>query len=447
MEASIIDSQREYFILKKEKIESEIQSINSFIERKIQLIVQLKGIRIQTEKEISDLNEEPKIEAKKDLSLIDRIFRKKVVKMTPEEYADILHQRSVKLDELESKETKLDQEITEAEKDLENLQKRKKELEVLLQDNDVILKRFEEKDITLNDLVILNPNLCNDAKFMKELIKDNFLSIKYDKSNDKSLYVNFLNIIISSMDSINDGTNYEYDKGLINSIIKELTNPTTPSEDKYTIPVKYLFEEIRRVMSSYEKLDEDSIRDIVFSLTSVLDRYETLNNKLPKEYGEEMERLWEDDSIRIGIHATSNPDIIDTIFKKGLRCSQQQKGYLDLKFTSIVQGFGLSFFQLLDYNTLVGDRYIVFALPVSCFDEENPTPIWGSHNSEVTGDEYVLPEYMLGVVPPIPLNEAQDGLDYSKRMFIHKTVKEHESYEYYHQNGVDYTQNNNRFFY
>ena len=47
MKDNIIDSQKEFFISRKEKIESEIQNINLLIERKIQLIEQLKEIEYE----------------------------------------------------------------------------------------------------------------------------------------------------------------------------------------------------------------------------------------------------------------------------------------------------------------------------------------------------------------------------------------------------------------
>ena len=68
-----------------------------------------------------------------------------------------------------------------------------------------------------------------------------------------------------------------------------------------------------------------------------------------------MQELWEDKTIRLGVHGLreggyqpeNQNDTVRKIFKEGLRTSQQQKGTTDLKFTTLVQGNNTEF-ELLD---------------------------------------------------------------------------------------------------
>jgi len=101
--------------------------------------------------------------------------------------------------------------------------------------------------------------------------------------------------------------------------------------------------------------------------------------------------------------------------------------------------------MLLDYTTMIGSNYIVFALPENCFNPERKQPIWGSHNSSVSGEEYILPEYILGVVPEMPFTKDRTEYDLSKKVFLPNDCNNREVYEYFYENGVDYTKEKRKY--
>ncbi len=114
-----------------------------------------------------------------------------------------------------------------------------------------------------------------------------------------------------------------------------------------------------------------------------------------------MQELWDDKSFRLGAHGIKNHrgdieysrTVMNGIFTKGLITSQHQIGQTDLKYTVKVQGY-------------------------------NPT---------ATGDEYVLPEYVLGYVPQ---DEVVGTKEYFRnRQIIFNTEKKRAKYKYFFENG------------
>jgi len=370
----------------------------------------------------------PVIKSKKDYSFFERVFKNSYKTGLKEYNAKIKEYQEKRMALLKSKDkVKSDLAILESENDRVS-----KDLDVLKTSIDKIevqLKYFNDKNNIIKHIVETKPELCKEKEFMLELIQHNILNIIYDKSNDVTLYINFFEIILENIDL------QDYKKNSLIKIIKELKEPVPSIAGFYNIPIKYMFEAIRNAINSDQRY---SIDYIMGSVINVCNKYIDLNNVLPIQYAEELQNLWEDESVRIGVHAFGDLSVAHSIFKKGLRCSQQQKGDLDLRYTSYVQKYNwLSFLSLLDYNTMVGSNYIVIALPEACFNSENKQPIWGSHNPTVCGEEYILPQYILGVVPGLPLNSEGTELDFSKKIFCHNDCSECESYEYFFENGYD----------
>lgn len=429
------------FDIKEQKKSKEAQS--EIIKKRIDEYNQ--EIKKLTEK-LESINNEyssllpPDKPNKNKYNLFGRVFKnsyKKAIKEYLLKYDEYKKQKQALKESLD----KIKIELKEVESKKNNDSKSLDILELELNEIEVRLENFNDKDNIIKYIIETNPNLCKEKEFMLELIQENILNIIYDKSNDINLYINFFQIILETID-ISD-----YDRNIIMKIIDELKNPSPSVDGKYNIPIKYMFEIIRNniIMEQTSHKKNNNINNIIGSLVSGCQRYMDLNNILPISYGEELQKLWEDDSVRIGVHGFGTFSVSESIFKKGLRCSQQFIGHLDLKYTSIVKNYnGLSFVTLLDYNTAIGSHYIVFALPESCFDSENKEPIWGSHNPTVCGEEYILPKYIIGVVRALPLNETRTDLDYSKKKFLHNECIEPEIYEYFFENGFDYNLDNKK---
>ena len=79
--------------------------------------------------------------------------------------------------------------------------------------------------------------------------------------------------------------------------------------------------------------------------------------------------------------------------------------------------------------------FILLAIPEECFAEPPRKNIWGSNNPKATGNEYVLPEYVLGFVPQ---NYTIDGEDeyFNNRHIIYNQEENRAKYQYFFKNGT-----------
>ena len=225
-----------------------------------------------------------------------------------------------------------------------------------------------------------------NVEFMLRAIKENLEFLKYDRTDNEEVYKQAIKIKLENLRKItspaHESIDREHQIKELEYDLEEIENPKQVSEGKYKVPHKFMFEEIRN------KINDDQAHYF----------YSTVDGKYSKEFGEELEQLYENQEFMVGIHGRSeNPEIEKRIFSEGLRNSQQNA--TTALNRTVAFGKDLSFVNLLDYRIPYdgskSDVAIILTLPKKVFDKENPVPIWGSNSKD--GDEnYVLPQYIYG---------------------------------------------------
>ncbi len=250
--------------------------------------------------------------------------------------------------------------------------------------------------------------LGKNAEFMKKAIRSNLEFIKYDKTNDEELYKEAIQMRIKMVKGKDDIlVDIELEK--LEELKREIDSPKKVMEGKYKVPHKFMFEEIRNNASS-NKLGGYW--------------YSTVDGVYDKEFGEELEKLYENPNLMIGVHGMDENDNRESdIFSKGLRNSMQMA---DVALNRTVAfGKQLTFTKLLNYrlphNGLESETAIILTLPKAALDPKNPVPIWGS--MEKTGSyNYILPKYIYGLY-----HSKKDG---GNRSIIKNNSKQQEQYKY-----------------
>lgn len=114
----------------------------------------------------------------------------------------------------------------------------------------------------------------------------------------------------------------------------------------------------------------------------------TITEKLPKEFGQEMEKLYFDDSHLIGLHGTAlSPNQIQKeIFENGLLCNYEN----NLVSTVNVKGENLPFDRFLRYiyKPNANECAIIVCIP----NEELQNPMWRQKENSF----YLNPKYLYG---------------------------------------------------
>ena len=165
-------------------------------------------------------------------------------------------------------------------------------------DDENTIRIIEDREKAIIFLLEKYPNLQNDLNFMKEATKFNPKFIIYDKTDDPSLYI----YVIDKAEEYNDryiGANKEYRhqqqiyfEEEAEKLKKEISNPSQVSDGKYKIPPKYIYEAIRE---DYKSKNGIYLEEAF--------KYLQYDGQFPKEYGEELEKLWEDPDNIFGIHS------------------------------------------------------------------------------------------------------------------------------------------------
>lgn len=239
-----------------------------------------------------------------------------------------------------------------------------------------------------------------DKEFMKKAIKENVDFIKYDKTNDEELYKEVIELKIKEFQGkeISDDSLKK-----LYALKEELESPKQVKEGKYKVPHKFMFEEIRND-AGYFYSEVDGVYD--------------------KEFGEELEKLYENPELLVGVHGLrEDKEIEQAILTKGLKNSMQSA---DVALNRTVAfGKSLAFTKLLNYripyNGLESEAAVILALPKNVLDKENPVAIWGSHKRDGS-DNYILPQYIYGLY-----HSKSDG---ENRKIIKSSHKQEEKYEY-----------------
>lgn len=226
-------------------------------------------------------------------------------------------------------------------------------------DDESKLERLEKKDQAVAVIMEKHPELSNDLDFMLEIVSRDSNNLQYDRTDNPELYLMAIESLIDKYKTkeLNDevhGNDY-----IIKTLesYSEILRQKEEDEDAYRIPLKYLHESIRNNIAG---LPEEKKKYFVYNFVNPIQSYIYLNDKLPREYGEKMQELWDDKSFRLGAHGLKNHrgdieysrTVMKGIFTKGLMTSQHQIGQTDLKFTVKVQGYNpeFSFLNILDYS-------------------------------------------------------------------------------------------------
>ena len=238
----------------------------------------------------------------------------------------------------------------------------------------------------------------NDIDFMKKAIEESYKNVIYDKTNSDELYGE----VIDKM--IKDPSNSDYVEKL-NNYKMELDNPKVVEDGKYKVPHKYMFEELRKNIVTGNGFYD----------------YLSVDGTFSKEFGQEMENLYEDPDFFVGIHGMNkNDEIEQSIFYQGLKNSMQAAD--NALNRTVAYGNNLTFNRVLDYkipyNGIPTEAAIILRIPYSAFDKSNPTPIWGS-NERGGSNNYLLPEYVYGAYH-----------DRDNRSVTHNNLEERALYAY-----------------
>ncbi len=256
-----------------------------------------------------------------------------------------------------------------------------------------------------------------NPEFMKKAIREDIKFIGYDKTDDEELYREVINLRIKELEVKKEKGDFSepFEDISVPKELKELyylkqeiENPKQVEKGKYKIPHKFMFEELRNNISRNE----------------LKYWYSQVDGVYDKEFGEELQALYENPDIIVGVHGLDENEYIENkIFTQGLKNSMQNADVtLD---RTVAFGKDLAFTSLLNYripyNSNETESAIILTLPKKALDKENPVPIWGSHNPQGS-DNYVLPQCVYGLY-----HAKSDG---NNRKVIKNPHVKQEEYEY-----------------
>ena len=251
----------------------------------------------------------------------------------------------------------------------------------------------------------------NNKDIMLKAVEESFKYILYDRTNSDELYLKILPDFIKYVERNEKGTISNNCEILLEYIL-ELKEPKAVEKGKYKIPHRFMFEEIKKYLIN---------SDTVF-------KYTDLDGKLSVDFGEEMEKLYEDKECFMGLHSTkSDDDIEHRVFYQGLRNSMQNAD--NTLNRTVMYGNNLTFTKALNYAAYsifpVEERNqnytnFILKIPYSALNNADPLPIWCSNNYGGS-ENYLNPEYVYGMY------HLRDGTD---RTIIHNDLHEKAQYKY-----------------
>lgn len=285
------------------------------------------------------------------------------------------------------------------EMDIETLNKSKSELDQMTDEQWVV------------KMINTNPKLSENIEFMKDIVNINLDFLKYDKTNNKDLYISVLGKIQENNEEYkkNYGNEDDFDIWL-SQILEELNNPKQVEEGKYKIPVKYLFESIRMDLKNHSNFASSSY-------------YIDTDGKYPKEVGEMLEQNYESKDYYFLIHRdlktektadmTTKEEKLKSICKYGLQMSTHTETDClnSLGGTTVGNQFeNVTFLDLISKDLPT----VIIRIPKERIDDNYM--IWGTNEDTATYDKptHLLPEYIAGYIidhnyysNPYPLEERE----------------------------------------
>ena len=351
--------------------------LDKIISRVKEKVLQQLQILEENEKEIKVLKEEVEkldkeretcytslalipVEDKRKFNFFQKIFSRKY-----KEYVQQKQQEEKKRQELNKKSNAIIDKKHKLEKKI-----RSKEQEIKNFDKDNLIKKLEaleNEDKAIETIIADYPELTERVDFMKEIVERVPECIKYDKTDNKEVYILYLKTIRDSYARQEGDTEIEVMPYMqLGKCIKQLEEPTKVSNDKYEIPMKYLFEAIR--MSK-----NDPYMSIWF--------YNEDNGRFPIEYGKFFEQLYDNPELILAVHGIGrnsafsdrmieeNEERKRKIMCEGLKATNSM-GELEgnsspmLAATAKYQGQeGVTFFDFLDYDYASSYGYFLMGIP------------------------------------------------------------------------------------
>ena len=265
-----------------------------------------------------------------------------------------------------------------------------------------------------------NPNFINELKspartdVIFTMLDYDFTSIVYDKENADVLYDKYIDKVINSMKQSRDYKEYGNLKVEINELEKvknEIYQPKEVEEGKYKIPHKYLFEALRmganicREDGHYrDSMDADDYRKLINGSKTLgigtcnnVMSYLEVDGKLPKEYGEEMAKLYDSKDYYVLQHKyDERRNIKEEVYRNGkINSTRHEAERNNLSCTTTGNyNKSMSFQELLSSSG--GTSKIIMKIPKKAFEKDNDIPVWGAE--EPNGNGYILPDYVIGSI-------------------------------------------------
>ena len=362
----------------------------------------------------------PVVEQK--FNIFQRMFSRKY-----KEYIKKIEEYEDKVKVVREEIEKNNQENIEAKEELEKVKLKITKYENIM--SQINIEELNQRFIDLKDerkairvLLELHPNLSENVEFMKEAVEIDINNIQYDRTNDLNLYLNLLEHL--KKDSKLKGKFEKSGRSLedyIGEIQKELIDPKKVEQGKYKIPIKYLYEAIRMDIPELET--EQSL------LFGNVNKYNNEDGKHPKEIGEKIQQLYEDEGNYLLVHRifyTSGGALAKVICSEGLKCCMHDEWSINnLKRTTWgTYQKGTCFSDFLRDS---GEDKILISIPKKTLDENEC--IWGSDSKKITTRNgaagYVLPQYIVGFV------NAADNTFVENQI----PVQERKKYRYRFRNG------------
>ena len=245
----------------------------------------------------------------------------------------------------------------------------------------------------IHEMINENPNLMKDIEFMKEAIKVSSRLISLDKTNNESLYRQY--VVLKNQELQNNTNIYTTQSAEqileeLARVEQELASPKEVQKGKYKIPHKYLFELIR-------DCEKTPTEDRYYSFST----YFNADGMYDKEFGEGLEKIYDDPDYILGMHGTSSiisKEDINKVLSEGLKATNQGRGPGHLA-SHVYYGKNLRFLNALTFNRNspnLPETMFVLKIPKKVFDTSTPIPLYGSNKETIDGDAHILPEYMWG---------------------------------------------------
>lgn len=290
----------------------------------------------------------------------------------------------------------------------EKIIKLQEELELL--ENEIA--NLDNKDYIINRVVKENPNLLKSKSFIAEITEYNPLYIIFDKTDDSEIYKKFLISIQNELSQLPQEYFQAYNLNIIkeniSQILEELSHPKKVDDDKYKIPHRFLFDEIRKkiidvcntLSLSTEEVSVEKM--LIKSFTQSLSYFDD-DGMYSKKYGETIEKLFSDDNYYLG-RADVSENNIDEIM---------HNGYILNYNSNISANFFInsdhSFFKYLEASKIgsgyrPGRDYTVIVLIPKYPTESDEIIVSNEREFENTykkyNNQFLNPKFIIGYIPP-----------------------------------------------